>query len=72
MDRLPADKTLVFYCHSGARSMVAAAMMDEEGFDGPLHNLAGGLMAWEGGRWRMNRESSCSLEKQRRRCSRRR
>jgi len=49
MDRLPADKTLVFYCHNGARSMVAAAMMDEEGFDGPLHNLAGGLMAWEGG-----------------------
>lgn len=49
MDRLPADKTLVFYCHNGTRSMVAAAMIDEEGFDGPLLNLAGGLLAWEGG-----------------------
>jgi sulfur-carrier protein adenylyltransferase/sulfurtransferase len=49
MDRLPADKTLVFYCHNGARSMVAAAMMDEEGFDQALYNLSGGVVAWEGG-----------------------
>jgi sulfur-carrier protein adenylyltransferase/sulfurtransferase len=49
MNRLPADKTLVFYCHNGARSMVAAAMMDEEGFDQALYNLSGGVVAWEGG-----------------------
>ncbi len=50
MDGLPADKALVLYCHSGGRSMAAAALLEEEGFGGPLYNLSGGMLAWDGGR----------------------
>ncbi len=50
METLPADKQLVFYCHSGARSLAAASMVDEEGLgSGDLINLSGGIMAWDGG-----------------------
>ena len=48
MARLPADKELVVYCHSGARSMAAATMLAEEGFQGPIYNLSGGMMHWDG------------------------
>jgi rhodanese-related sulfurtransferase/rubrerythrin len=50
MEALPTDKQLVFYCHSGARSMAAASMAEEEGLGaGDLINLNGGMMAWDGG-----------------------
>jgi sulfur-carrier protein adenylyltransferase/sulfurtransferase len=50
MEALPTDKQLVFYCHSGARSMAAASMAEEEGAGaGDLINLNGGMMAWDGG-----------------------
>lgn len=50
MESLPADKRLVFYCHSGGRSMAAASMVAEEGIgDGDLINLDGGILAWDGG-----------------------
>ena len=50
MESLPADKQLVFYCHSGARSMAAASMVEEEGMGaGDLINLNGGILAWDGG-----------------------
>jgi sulfur-carrier protein adenylyltransferase/sulfurtransferase len=50
MDRLPADKDLVFYCHSGSRSMVAASMAEEEDVtSGGIYNLAGGMLTWNGG-----------------------
>lgn len=48
MDQLPGDKELVFYCHSGGRSMAAAAMTEEEGFAGTIYNLTGGMLAWDG------------------------
>ncbi|MBI5063055.1 MAG: sulfurtransferase [Desulfatitalea sp.] len=50
MDRLPADKELVFYCHSGGRSMAAAAMVAEEDLHATIYNLTGGMLAWDGGR----------------------
>lgn len=50
MEQLPTDKELVFYCRSGGRSMAAAAMLEEEGFNGPIYNLTGGMLAWDGGR----------------------
>jgi len=50
MDRLPADKTLIFYCHSGGRSMAAAVMAAEEDDARPIFNLHGGMLAWDGGR----------------------
>lgn len=50
MGSLPADKPLVFYCHSGARSMVAASMVQEEGMGSRgLYNLHGGMLSWDGG-----------------------
>jgi rhodanese-related sulfurtransferase len=50
MDRLPADKQLIFYCHAGGRSMAAAAMVDEEQQHPAIYNLTGGMLAWDGGR----------------------
>jgi sulfur-carrier protein adenylyltransferase/sulfurtransferase len=50
MDRLPAGKALIFYCHGGGRSMAAAAMVEEEAWGSALYNLTGGMMAWDGGR----------------------
>lgn len=49
MEALPRDKELVFYCRSGGRSMAAAMVADEEIVDKTLYNLAGGIMAWDGG-----------------------
>lgn len=49
MDRLPAEKALIFYCHSGGRSMAAAAMVEEEGLGDALYNLSGGIVHWDGG-----------------------
>lgn len=46
---LPTDKTLIFYCRSGARSAAAAVMADEENLASKaIYNLEGGIMAWEG------------------------
>ena len=50
MEALPTEKRLVFYCHTGSRSMAAAMMVaDEEIGSGDLINLAGGILAWDGG-----------------------
>lgn len=50
MEALPRGKKMVFYCHSGARSMAAASMVAEEGIgSGGLLNLTGGMLAWDGG-----------------------
>ena len=46
---LPADRDLVFYCRTGARSQVAAMLATEaELSDKRIYNLVGGLLAWEG------------------------
>ncbi|MFC1828750.1 rhodanese-like domain-containing protein [Thermodesulfobacteriota bacterium] len=46
---LPADKEMVFYCHSGGRSMAAASMVSEEDItDKKIYNLQGGILAWDG------------------------
>jgi rhodanese-related sulfurtransferase len=50
MERLPADKELIFYCHSGGRSMAAAAMVAEEEAHSTIYNLTGGMLAWDGAR----------------------
>jgi rhodanese-related sulfurtransferase len=38
------DDPVVFYCRSGARSMMAAEAFRSSGYD--AYNLAGGLLAW--------------------------
>ena len=46
---LPADRELVFYCRTGARSQVAAMLATEaELSDKRIYNLIGGILAWEG------------------------
>ena len=42
---LPRDTRLVFYCHTGVRSMSAAEHFRAEGFT-DVHNLEGGIDAW--------------------------
>ena len=42
---LPRDTRLVFYCHTGVRSMSAAEHFRGEGFT-DVHNLEGGIDAW--------------------------
>ncbi len=42
---LPKDTKLVFYCHTGVRSMSAAEHFRAEGFT-DVHNLEGGIDAW--------------------------
>ncbi len=46
---LPADRELVFYCRTGARSQVAAMLATEaELSEKRVYNLVGGILAWDG------------------------
>jgi rhodanese-related sulfurtransferase/rubrerythrin len=46
---LPANRDLIFYCHSGGRSIAAASMFSEEGItEKTIYNLEGGILSWEG------------------------
>ncbi len=45
LDELPADRQIVVYCRTGARSATAAQMLVEEGFSG-VFNFVGGIHAW--------------------------
>ena len=46
---LPADRQLVFYCRSGARSDIAAALaVEAEVSEHTIYNLIGGILAWDG------------------------
>src|SRR5438128_3547097 len=40
------DRPVVFYCRSGSRSAMAAEAFAAAGYD--AHNLAGGLLEWNG------------------------
>lgn len=42
---IAADRPVLFYCHVGQRSAVAADAFRASGFD--AHTLAGGIEAWE-------------------------
>lgn len=46
---LPSDKDMIFYCHSGGRSVAAASLAAEgEVTSGKIYNLEGGMLAWDG------------------------
>lgn len=48
---LPADRDLVFYCRTGARSQIAAILcVEAEITQHPVYNLRGGFLAWDGRR----------------------
>lgn len=45
LDEIPADREIVVYCRTGARSATAAQMLVEEGFSN-VFNFVGGIHAW--------------------------
>ena len=45
MEEIPKDRTVVVYCHMGARSLLVAGFLAENGF-ASVANLAGGIDAW--------------------------
>ena len=46
LDEIPKDKTVVAVCRSGNRSAKAADFLRQTGFDN-IHNMQGGMLAWE-------------------------
>lgn len=47
VDEIPKDKTVIFMCRSGARSMKACQYMAGQGWEeDKLLNLEGGILAW--------------------------
>ncbi|RLF38910.1 MAG: hypothetical protein DRN00_03110, partial [Thermoplasmata archaeon] len=40
-------KKLIIYCHSGKRSYMACKILVENGFNGAIYNMVGGLSAWK-------------------------
>jgi rhodanese-related sulfurtransferase len=45
INELPKDKTIILYCHSGARSYHACAYLVQQGFHNAI-NLRGGILGW--------------------------
>jgi len=45
LDELPRDRPLVVHCQAGARSAIAASVLQAHGFDNVV-NLTGGYAAW--------------------------
>jgi rhodanese-related sulfurtransferase/rubrerythrin len=49
LSKLPSDRDLIFYCHSGGRSSAAATLAAEENVSTKaIYNLDGGIMTWKG------------------------
>jgi rhodanese-related sulfurtransferase len=47
LDEVPEDQRVVVVCRSGNRSSSAQRLLADEGFDN-VHNMLGGMIAWEG------------------------
>ena len=48
LDEVPRDRPLVLHCQAGARSAIAASVLQAKGF-GNVVNLVGGYAAWQAG-----------------------
>ena len=48
LETLPLTQDLVFYCHTGARSMAASLIVEEEFSRAGIYNLNGGILSWNG------------------------
>lgn len=46
LDEIPKDKEVIVTCRSGNRSGQVANFLRQNGFDN-VHNMAGGIVAWE-------------------------
>ncbi|WP_228779992.1 rhodanese-like domain-containing protein [Aquiflexum lacus] len=51
---LPKDKEVYVYCTSGVRSMMAAKILQRDGFD-RVYNLRGGIIEWQTNRFPIER-----------------
>ncbi|RME85310.1 MAG: rhodanese-like domain-containing protein [Caldilineae bacterium] len=54
MSEIPRDKTVVAVCRSGNRSAQATGYLREHGYDN-VHNMLGGMLAWEQEGYRVER-----------------
>ena len=43
------DQELIIYCLSGGRSLIAANILNQNGFSGVIYNMIGGITAWKAG-----------------------
>ncbi len=43
---VPEGKNLVLHCRSASRCGVAASKLIAAGYTGPIHRMAGGMIAW--------------------------
>jgi len=43
---IPRNKTIITVCHSGNRSLQAATFLRQQGYE-HVHNMLGGMVAWE-------------------------
>lgn len=46
LDEIPADRTVIVTCRSGNRSGQVTDYLRQQGFDN-VHNMDGGILAWE-------------------------
>lgn len=46
LDEIPTDKTVIVTCRSGNRSGQVATFLQQNGYDN-IHNMQGGIVAWE-------------------------
>jgi phage shock protein E len=53
LSELPTDKTIVAVCRSGNRSGQATQLLQQSGFT--VHNMQGGMLAWEQARLSVER-----------------
>ena len=42
-----SERHLVFHCKSGVRCGMASQILRTAGFEGPIHRLEGGILAWK-------------------------
>lgn len=46
MNELDKEKTIIFYCHAGVRSLMAVKVLMDAGFPS-VKSLEGGMLAWQ-------------------------
>jgi rhodanese-related sulfurtransferase len=54
LDEIPADVPVILACRSGNRSNQMALYLEQQGFDN-IHNMLGGILAWEQAGYKVDR-----------------